>query len=171
MINNESVFLCIFALIYALIEIEIEGKDGWANTLPTPKILFHFTQYHVLMNILVILLLFKVYYKNTKDILKCIFIISLWFVLEDTYWFIFNPYYTLKRYNKENIGWHKWCCGLPIGSIISFIIMGVIITIEKNNKFYVKLLKESIIITFFFIIISPLYHTFYNKYHLETNEK
>lgn len=168
MIDQDSVFICVFAILYAMIEIEIEGKDGWARTLPTPVILFHFTQYHVLMNILVLLILFKIYYRERKDIIKCIYVISLWFVLEDTYWFILNPNYTLNRYNKENVDWHCWCCGLPMGSIISFVIMGGILLFNREDDFYFKLLKGSVCLTVLCILLSPLYHRFYEKYHLET---
>ena len=50
---KESLFICIFALLYALLEIEIEGQDGWAKNLPTPQIFLHFTQYHVIMNLII----------------------------------------------------------------------------------------------------------------------
>tara|TARA_B100001094_G_C18116577_1_gene764352 strand:- start:903 stop:1418 length:516 start_codon:yes stop_codon:yes gene_type:complete len=166
---KESLFICIFALLYALLEIEIEAQDGWAKNLPTPKILLHFTQYHVIMNLIVILVLAKVYYKEKSDLLKVIFIITLWFVLEDTYWFIYNSKYKITKYNKENVPWHKWFCGLPLGSWISIVIFMCIIFLTKD-KMYSKLLIQCSIISVVLIILSPLYHSFYNKYHLENKK-
>jgi hypothetical protein len=166
---KDSLFICLFALLYALLEIEIEGQDGWAKNLPTPKMLFHFTQYHVIMNLIVILIFFKIYYKQKSDLLKTIFIISLWFMLEDTYWFIYNSKYTIQKYNKECVPWHRWYYGLPLGSWISIFIF-IMIYFSSKDKQYIKLLKECMIISIIFVIISPIYHSFYDKYHLENKK-
>ena len=163
---KDSLFICIFALLYALLEIEIEGPNGWAKNLPTPKILFHFTQYHVIMNLIVILIFFRIYYNNKNDFTKTIFIITLWFMLEDTYWFIYNSKYTLKKYNKKFVKWHKWYMGLPLGTWISFAIF-LCCHMHNKDNIYKNLLIQSSIISSIFIILSPLYHEFYNKYHLE----
>ena len=46
----DSLLVFIISLIYALIEIEIEGKHGWCKYLPTTKkFLGHLTLYHTYM--------------------------------------------------------------------------------------------------------------------------
>ena len=161
---HESLFISIFALLYALLEIEIEGEAGWGKNLPTPKILFEFTQYHIIMILLVSLIIFKIYYKSKKYLLFTIFVLCLWFILEDTYWFIFNKYYTLNKYNKENVPWHRWFLGLPYGSWISIIIIIFCYLKSKDNNI-ISIATYTVLISIFYIIIAPLYHQFYNKYH------
>lgn len=49
-----------------------------------------------------------------KNELNTIGLLSFFFVLEDVFWFIFNPHYTLKKFIKKDIEWHKrWFLGLP----------------------------------------------------------
>ena len=46
-------FILFISLIYALIEIEIEGKNGWMKNLPTPYVVRfgdkNMTLYHIYM--------------------------------------------------------------------------------------------------------------------------
>ena len=54
--THDAVFVFLFALVFALIEIEIEGKDGWAANLPTARnVVGHLTLYHVYMVALAVL--------------------------------------------------------------------------------------------------------------------
>lgn len=49
-----------------------------------------------------------------KNEANTIGLLSLFFVLEDIFWFIFNPHYTLKKFINKDIEWHKrWFLGLP----------------------------------------------------------
>ena len=55
-----SIFVFVFSLIYSLMEIEIEGKNGWCKELPTAKnVCKDFTLYHLLMNVLIIITFLK----------------------------------------------------------------------------------------------------------------
>ena len=54
MLYVHSVFIFIFSVLYSILEIEIEGKDGgWAKNIPTvPSGLGILTNYHFIMNII-----------------------------------------------------------------------------------------------------------------------
>ena len=79
---------------------------------------------------------FRIYYNKKND--YKIFMISLWFILEDTYWFIYNSKYTLKKYKKNMLPWHRWYMGLPLGSWISIILCLLLYLKTKDNiyKYY-----------------------------------
>ena len=90
-------------------EVEIEGKHGWAKHLPTTKnILGQFTLYHVYM-LLFLVLLFSGWF-GSRFVAGCAsgwtvvfhfaFYFLLWLLVEDFLWFVFNPHYTLDRYEK-----------------------------------------------------------------------
>ena len=45
-----TIFIVIFAVLYSILEIEIEGKSGWAENLPTQYSgIGRLTYYHVIM--------------------------------------------------------------------------------------------------------------------------
>jgi hypothetical protein len=132
-------YLVLVAIVHALWEIQIEGKDGgWARKLPTFRINVFFrkllggkplTGYHIFM-----LLLFQLIFHSplilfafswtTEALIQGYFI--WYFIIEDAAWFILNPYYTLTRFRKHHIQWHKrWFLGLPL----SYWVGGVIGTI------------------------------------------
>jgi len=105
------------------LEIEIEGKDGWCKNLPTAKnVFFNFTFYHILMICIIALTFYKIF--NKKDIWMIIFYITMFFYIEDYLWFIYNPFYTYKKYSKEFIPRHKhWFLGQPIENYICYFII------------------------------------------------
>lgn len=117
----------IMAIIHALWEIQIEGTDGWARKLPTfrinvfiSKLLFgkELTGYHIFMLLLFVTIfhapfLFADFSFKTEMIV--IGFLSCYFVLEDFLWFCFNKHYTIKRFKKGKISWHRrWAFGLPV---------------------------------------------------------
>ncbi len=105
-------------------EINIEGKDGWAKNLPTWKTPFtifgrQMTGYHIyLMSVGLSLLIAPLAIYGILTI-KTLFEIVSFFILvmvaEDILWFLLNPHYGIKRLKKEFADWHKvWILGLPI---------------------------------------------------------
>lgn len=120
------IFTIILAIITALWEIQVEGKDGWAKLLPTFRINVFFrkllggkslTGYHIFL-LLLFITVFHGLFINELGTLKIEYkifgLVSWFFVIEDTLWFVFNPRYTWKRFRKQNIEWHnRWFWGLP----------------------------------------------------------
>ena len=137
-------FVFLLTVNFALLEINIEGAEGWARKLPTwvldsekvlEKVLRVFggrpmTGYHVLIlfYILPFLLHFPVFF-TPWSLQKEFVVIGTYFlllVLEDFLWFVLNPAFGLKNFNKEKIWWHKnWLWRVPdtyIGGILLSIV-------------------------------------------------
>ena len=63
-------------------------------------------------------------------------------VLEDTMWFIFNPFYTVEKYTKDNIWWHSnqvWIFGLPsdIYKVVFSILLASYLTSNINIMYII----------------------------------
>lgn len=128
-IANLFLFAIIIAFLVAKLEINIEGKDGWAVNLPTRKIKnrltklvwgeVEITEYHVWFLILMQTFLhfpFLVGVSWTPILelqLQAMFLFAT--VLEDFLWFAMNPHYGLKKFNKLNAHWHReWLGVMPV---------------------------------------------------------
>jgi len=138
---NVILYLIALALIHALWEVQVEGKNGWCKKLPTFRINVFFrkllggkalTGYHLYMLILFQIVfhgrfLFESWSGDRELVTQGLFII--YFVLEDILWFIVNPHYTIKRFLQRKIEWHKrWILGLPLTYWVG-IIAGVTLII------------------------------------------
>lgn len=127
-----TVFL---ALIWALMEIEIEGKDGWAKNLPTWRIAKHplldflyggaeITGYHVYAfgGILAFFHLPFVWTRSWSwtGEAHAFGAFCLFWVIEDYLWFVINPHFGPKGLNPRQAWWHKrWLWRLPVNYYIS----------------------------------------------------
>jgi hypothetical protein len=120
-------YMILMSAIFALLEIQVEGKDGWCKNLPTFRINVFFkkilggkplTGYHLYMIIFMVLVfhgLFSLEMYTYITSLKAIGLLSYFFVLEDFLWFVFNPHYTVRKFGKPYVEWHKrWVWGLPL---------------------------------------------------------
>ena len=164
-----SLYIAIYAILFSLLEIEIEGKHGWAKKLPTQPIFYTFTTYHIIMNIIVIFTLIYSLYPN--DIYTIIFYIVAWFLIEDTMWFMLNPYYTISNYKKEKISWlnnQSWYMGMPMQNYTGLSIMAIAAYLNGSNKLVYSALIM-IITTAITLMLAPLYHSFYMKTHKKNN--
>ena len=123
-------FLVLAALLWAKLEIEVEGKDGWAASLPTWRIEKHvlldwlwggrpLTGYHV-WAFLFVLFLFHLPFlwigRWTLGLeLKLLGGYTLFWVVEDLLWFVLNPHYGWRKFRSEHVWWHKrWVLGFPL---------------------------------------------------------
>ncbi len=119
-------FLIAFAV--AKLEINIEGKNGWAENLPTWKIQNKltkllwgekpFTGYHLWFDATMLVCLhfpffvFPFWNLSLELILVGMFLVAV--VLEDIFWFALNPYFGLKKFNKTDAHWHdSWLGPIP----------------------------------------------------------
>lgn len=168
------IFILLISTLYTLIEIEIEGQNGWMENIPTCNIVKvgskMMTLYHIYMLILFsIIIIFQnqmtftlnSFLYSTSNVLLVIF-------LEDTLWFIYNPYFTISKYTKKDIWWHSnqpWIFGLP-SDIYKIIILNIVFTYITNNYYIIYSLFGSILFIKSSIYIAPYYHTFYKKTHL-----
>ena len=164
-------YITIYAILFSLLEIEIEGKHGWAKKLPTPPIFYTLTTYHMIMNIMVILTLIYSLYPN--NIYVMIFYISAWFIIEDTMWFMLNPYYTITNYRRNNIPWLKdqnWYLGMPLQNYIGLAIMGAAAYLNGTKELMIAGMIMAIVIAVI-LFLSPLYHRYYIDTHVNINKR
>ncbi len=116
-----AVELLLCAISFAILEIQIEGPDGWAARLPTWRVDNRWTRllwdgkpltgYHVSMLLFVAALAHLVYVVDPRapfgqtELRVAAFLILL-FVLEDWLWFVLNPAYGLRKFRREHVWWH-----------------------------------------------------------------
>ena len=111
--------------------------------------------------------IYKVDINNFNDILLILSYVLLVLFLEDTLWFVFNPYFTVKKYKKEEIWWHSeqtWIWRIPMMNIILYSLLFACYYITKNQEILDNSIN-SLLLLGICIIISPLYHIFYKKIH------
>jgi hypothetical protein len=123
-----EVVLC--ALFFAMLEIQIEGPNGWATQLPTWRMENRWTRlfwdgkpltgYHVSLTLFVIALAHMTYVVDfaapfVRTELRIASFLILLFVLEDWLWFVLNPAYGLRRFKREHVWWHatNWWWIMP----------------------------------------------------------
>ena len=162
---STALYITIYAILFSLLEIEAEGKHGWANKLPTPPALFTLTTYHVIMNIMVIFTLVYSLYPN--NIYTMIFYIVAWFLIEDTMWFMLNPHYTIHEYKRENIWWlngQNWYMGMPLQNYIGLGIMAIAAFLNKSKDLLYGGLTMAITIGII-LYLAPYYHQYYIHTH------
>lgn len=133
-------FLVAISFVLAKLEINIEGRNGWAKNLPTWRISNSFTKliygdspltgYHLwLMAFMFVFLHFPFFvglqWKLSNEFLVISLFFSIWF-LEDFLWFVLNPHFGIKKFNKNNIPWHtSWLGHVPI-AYFKFATVGLI---------------------------------------------
>lgn len=130
----QVLYLFFLSLLFAALEIQIEGKNGWASALPTWRpsptgrfakiyklVLFgkDVTGYHLLIFTLLLVILHYPFFVGKAWSLNQEFaIFSLFFLFSifwDFSWFLLNPNYGIQHFNRENIWWHKkWLLFLPL---------------------------------------------------------
>lgn len=136
------IYLAILAALLALLEIQIEGPNGWAKNLPTWRIRGtwanrafgreEFTGYHIFLTLFTLaflhfpLVVFGVWnWLLELRILASIFIIT---ATEDFLWFVFNPNFSLNKFFQHEVPWHKfWIGPFPAFYYLNLIIAGLLI--------------------------------------------
>jgi hypothetical protein len=120
----------IAAFFWAKLEIEIEGKHGWAANLPTWKIDDHpflhilyggrpLTGYHVWaftsVGFFFHLPLVVGLRWSLAGELRTLGACCLFWVVEDFLWFVLNPHFGWHKFRRDEVWWHKrWLLRLPL---------------------------------------------------------
>jgi len=200
MVFIEALFWFVLAFILAAVEIEIEGKYGWAEKLPTwyrkngyTRIFSIFgvyrplTGYHLFMKLFIIVVFHAGFFLGlqwtlTKE-LMLLAIMVFYFIMWDFLWFVLNPNYTIKNYSKEKIWWFNksyWIFGLfpqeyLIAFILSLIFSFIASKIANNSLLFINhlyILGLLILFTFLAIIfIAPSYHKWYKSMRKRDDRK
>lgn len=163
----------VWCAIVAWLEVEIEGKDGWAKNTPTRKFKLdergklwykpfgvqeyqepvcserrqkfyawyiknmlggrEFTGYHRALDVTQVfvghLVVYGLFFHATPWqflwLLEAQVFAFVWlcWALEDTLWFVLNPFYGWRKYKPEFIPWHAkdWWHFAPKGTIMLFL--------------------------------------------------
>jgi hypothetical protein len=132
--------MIILAVILALLEIQIEGKNGCAGNLPCWRMKKKWivkivggrplTGYHFFMFIFLTLMVhMPLFFTTWSWRLECLllgFLIGLR-LIEDFLWFVLNPHYRLKNFKRGKIWWHpKWWGGVPVSYWYNILIVGLL---------------------------------------------
>ena len=173
--DNKCIFFIILLItlsfLFALIEIELEGKFGWAEQTPTPNLgnsKSSLTLYHLYMAMFMFLAFATIFFVNSEingANLTYMFAIVLWFfTLEDLFWFVLNPNYKLP--GLKNAWWHnKINNRFPIIYILFPVISTFLAFYVGYGYTYVNSLLVILIGVAIVIMFSPIYHVIYEKTH------
>jgi hypothetical protein len=171
-----SILVVSLALIFACIEIEIEGPCGWADKLPTTNISKNkrsLTVYHCMIFILMFLVFCSIFFINPRNfnignLAFCFAYTLLFFTFEDYYWFALNPAYTADGVNVKsgkNAWWHYKIGKCPVLYIAGPLLSLGICMLAGYTKTFVKSSIVMIIFSIFVLLLSPCYQHFYRNTH------
>jgi len=170
----KNFYIFVLAVTLALIEIEIEGPDGWAANLPTWRphkdkwytrlfaSLFsnkELTGYHLTVFIFVFLIFHLPFVfgidLNWDTWLRTMFYYMNFIILWDFLWFVLNPAFTIKRFNSKNVTWHKkWFWIMPVDYYDNIIMSVVFVgTLSLINKSYEPLLWGLVNLAIFAVLL------------------
>lgn len=186
-----AIWMILFGLCLAMIEIEIEGKDGWAVNLPTwrrftilSRVVFGgrpTTGYHMWLSMFLLLnfsfisvLYWMLMHPGPRDLVfagLCVFGCATNLLLQgifwDYWWFVFNPDFTAKGHNRDQVPWHprwfgKWINTDHVVGLIGSLCVGIAGQLLYGSLFGHWFLIQFVAMgsaTVTFIVVSPLYHT------------
>lgn len=160
------VYILIHATVFSWLEVEMEGKHGWAVNLPTSCAFGGWTWYHITMNILVLLTVAGVtrlydsrfkhsWEKYVATALVYVFRVAVWFCVEDIMWFVINKHFGIRRYTQKDIYWHAdktWLWGTILLNWV--VLIGAIVTgvIEQIATGKMTVFKETITAAGFLLV-------------------
>lgn len=134
-------FLFLFWLSFAAaqVEIAIEGPDGWAKNLPTyrfpeghwiSRVFFSdkpATAYHIWLEVSLVSVFHMVYLFTAFSWAIEFKVLAFFFffcIVEDFFWFVFNPAFGIKNFRADKIWWHQknWWVIAPRDYYVFFVI-------------------------------------------------
>lgn len=142
-------FVILVSVLLAKVEIQIEGKDGYAKNLPVTwrtdnkwiRFFFTGTSYHLYMGLFLLVLVHLPFTTGLtwtlgKEMLVLSFLAFIT-VAEDFLWFVLNPDFGIRKYRKEYIPWFqaRWFLFtpawywyyLPIGILLYYLGSRIIV--------------------------------------------
>lgn len=101
-----------------------KGKNGWKWKVGKYVLLtrYHFFLFGVAYPAL-LSLIFVIYGFNLKLFGIILSAYASGMILEDFFWFVFNPFYGIKKFNSKNVVWYPW---IKIGKLefpLSYVLL------------------------------------------------
>ena len=185
-----SVFWGLLALLFAILEIENEGKFGWAEKSQTwyrskehqPKIIQlllggkPLTGYHLFLFPLVMLITHAHFFMGVSWTLDKEFaalgIYFLWSPLWDYLWIVFNPHFSVSKIKE--IWWFKkepTIFIFPFSDfaqwVLSFVVVVIGALLTGNNSIIFSHLEFVAYISLFALFVSFVVSPYYKKWYWE----
>ena len=124
------IYVLASAFVFALLEIQIEGKDAWASNLPTWRAYIKFpnmfnmsnsdkplTGYHTYQWLFILLLVHFPFLFTHWTLQNELYVLSFYILflsLEDFLYDMINPNFGIKKFNATYLPWNKsWFLGFP----------------------------------------------------------
>ncbi len=134
--NTILIFIWVILAFISMsfLERSIEGPNAWGKKAYGWKYKISkrlsLTEYHFWFWILLILLFTLPLIINYSTRLLGILIsaFSIGFIIEDFVYFIVNPYFGLKKFNKKDANWYHWIGSKNI-QIPAYYLIGIIVAI------------------------------------------
>jgi hypothetical protein len=183
-----TLLLFAYALLFALVEIEIEGEDGWAMKLPTwfrrtPGYARVYawllsgkplTGYHAVMFFIPFLsfhvgLAFGQPWSWGMEA-RVLASYLVWNVTWDFLWFLWNPAFGWRRFRKGEIWWHagRWLGRVPIDYVnaawLSFAVAAMPYFVHGNARHlrhHVVYVVTMLSLTLVAALAAPIYQRWY----------
>ena len=190
-IFTTALFWFFLAMVFAAIEIEVEGKHGWAEKTSTwfrtegmiAKAYGFFmggkplTGYHLFMFFLPLLVfhahfVMGVHWSLVRELLVLALYFA-WMPVWDYLWFALNPYYGVKKFKKEHVWWHArshWLFKFtPLDYVFGWIISVLLAAIASRLAENKDILWQHLDLLVWFFIFTTLTILFiaplYRKWH------
>jgi hypothetical protein len=122
--------VAVASVLFALLEIQVEGGAGWATSLPTWRIENRWTRlffsrraltgYHLYVHLFVLTVVHLPYalsfaaFGGRAEARILAFLLFFW-LAEDFLWFVLNPAYGVRKFTREHAWWHAptWWWFMP----------------------------------------------------------
>ena len=187
MLFISALYWFVFAAVVACIEIEAEGKFGWAEKMPTWYRTTGFaaalycrlmggkplTGYHLFMFFFPVMLFHAPFFMgvawSVSAELMAWSMYFAWCVLWDFLWFVLNPHYGIKNFKREKIWWHAksiWVFGLfpmdyLVGVVLSLVCATAAAHVAHDPHVSQDQLRRLVAFAGFTVILilnAPVYH-------------
>jgi hypothetical protein len=137
-------WVLLLSLFFAQTEIQIEGANGWAASLPTWRIEKHLlldifwggramTGYHAWVFSFMFFAFHLPHFLlgrfSWRIEARCISSLMIFWIAEDFLWFVLNPAFGITRFSRDHIHWHKhWLLGVPTDYLTYMLLGGLLLT-------------------------------------------
>lgn len=137
-------WILVLGFFFAKVEIQIEGPNGWAESLPTWRIDEHWlldifwggrpmTGYHAWVFTFMMLVFHLPVFMHgldqwtLKEEARIIASLQIFWTVEDFLWFVLNPAYGISKFSRHMIPWHKkWFLFMPVDYWTFLIVAGLL---------------------------------------------
>lgn len=183
----KAVFYFFLALVFALFEVELEGKYGWAEKSQTwrvspgrfplwlrsifPKPL---TGYHIFIFLAAVLVAHMSFFSGVawswQAEFQALSLYFAWTPLWDYLWFVFNPQFGIKRLGPNAVWWYKdsWWVGgvVPFENVLQWVLSLIFAYLGStfaDQVFLLALLSGMTVVSTF--TLAPMYIAWNTRMH------